>query len=223
MSARIAGKAGRRLATLSLLVSLGCAGGAPPPEDRFYRLAPELAAPASSAEPVLAGVLRVDPPQGDALTGERAILWTPGEASPRVERHRYHFWVEPPPTAIASALVESLRRARIARSVVLPDVRVEADYRLTGRLERFERVLGEADPAVHVVLRLALHDAGGGGVLWRGRFEERRRAAGDSVGEAVVAFEAALQAILERVVRKLRDAAPRRESPEAEAMLAPRP
>jgi len=223
MTGMTTGKAAQRLAMLSVLVSLGCVGGASPPEDRFYRLAPELEAPAAPAEPVLAGVLRVEPPRGDALTDERAILWTRGGASSRIDRHRYHYWVEPPTDAVGDQLVDVLRRAGVARSVVAPDVRGAVDYRLTGRLERFERVLGDGGSGVHVLLRLALHDEGGGGVLWRACFEERRDAAGDSVDDAVAAFAAALEAILTRVVRDLREAASRLESAQAGAMLAPRP
>lgn len=205
------------------LLAQGCAAVDPPPEDRFYRLAPEAEPPGAAEGPALPGVLAVERPRADALTGERALVWTRGGTSPRLERHRYHYWVEPPTDAVQQHLADFLRRAGVARAVVTPAARVQADYRLTGRLERFERVLGAQGPAVHVALRLSLQDAGDAAILWREVYGVRRAAADRSVEEAVRAFEEALEEILPRVAEDLRRAGSRLEAKRAGAMLPPRP
>ena len=58
-----------------------------------------------------------------------------------------------PPRMVQLQMAQYLRAAGAARQVVTPEVRVDAHYRVTGRILQLERVIGEGEPRVRVVFR----------------------------------------------------------------------
>jgi len=178
----------------------GCATG-PPPVDHFYRL--EVPGPASSLPaPRFDGLLAVEPLRSDGLLRERAMAYA-GAAGSELRQHAYHSWVAPPTDLLQEALVTFLRASKVAGTVVTPEMRLRPDYLVTGRLLRFERLLGEGEPGVVVELRLGLKDVGPGKVLWTGTYREEAAAPGSEIGDAVAAFDAAVGRVFGRFVEDI--------------------
>jgi ABC-type uncharacterized transport system auxiliary subunit len=171
----------------------GCFGSAPPvPRDHFYRLL------VSSPTARLPGVLRVEPFQADGLLRERLLLYSVSGASHEVQQHNYHYWTDAPPQMLQDQLVTYLRQSKVARSVVTPDMRVRADYQVTGKVKRLERLLGGGPPRVVVELELALVRLSDNALLLVDNFGDEEPEDGNDVGSAVVALNKATRRVFDR-------------------------
>ena len=182
-----------RRAGATALVALGCV--APPaPSDHFYRLEAQVPARPRAA-PVFPGTLVVDLLQADALAGERPLVYRNGEDSPELLRHSYHYWVETPTRMAQLELARYLRAAGAASQVVTPEMRIDADYLLGGRILRLERILGEDPPRVRVELELVVVRMPQRDLVLLGTFDEEERADDGSVEASVRAMNRALTRI----------------------------
>lgn len=182
-------------APLLACLALACAVD-PVPQDRYYRLGSEPDVAASPLAPALDATVVVERFAADGLTRDRAIVYSRNGADLEVRRHFYHHWTEPPAELLRDALVVYLRRAGVARRVVTPELRVPAEYEITGRVQRFERVLdGER---VHVRLQLVLRRLDPDRVVWSGVYDEEGRADGSGVLASVAAFSRAVERIWAR-------------------------
>lgn len=183
------------------LLSGGCLSGSAP-ADRFYRL--ELSAPSDRSEsPRLPGRLLVDAIRGDALTLERLMLYRDLGEPTRVRQEGYDHWVEPPPAMVERALVGYLRARNLAESVVTPEMHVKADYRLSGRVQRFERLVGEGSPRVSVELEFHLVSLEAGELLLLQSYSEEEQASGNDGSAWAAAFSDALQRVFDRLAADL--------------------
>ena len=190
----------RTFAALLLVLALGCAAE-PVPQDRYYRLASRPDVASGPAGPALDATVVVERFGADGLTRDRAIVYSENGSDVEIRRHLYHHWTEPPAELLRDDLVRYLRASGVARRIVTPELRVPADYEITGHLQRFERVLDAA--RVRVRLRLALRNAHSGGLVWSGSYENEAPADGDSVSAAVRAFNRSLESIFSRFVRDI--------------------
>jgi ABC-type uncharacterized transport system auxiliary subunit len=177
----------------------GCAQ-APAPPDRFYRLLPT--APARLAQPALPGTLVVGRFVADGLLGQRALVYAEASNPGALLQYHYHFWADPPTALLQAVTVDALRAAGVARAVVTPDLGVDADYVLVGRVRRLEHLLGDA-PAVVVSLEMSVVGAGGAEPLLIGDYEVSLPAAGPGVDAAVSAMGDAVSQILAEFVAAL--------------------
>ena len=195
--------AGRVLVAGALAASLaGCAAG-PAPSDHFYRL--EAVPPSATLEsPALLGTLEVRRLGSDALTGERPLLYSESGDSSQLHRHDYHRWADSPTTMIQAELVAYLRAAAAASVVATPDMRVEADWVVSGRIVRLERVLGGSPPRVVVELQLSVVREKGRELVLLESYREELEAGGSGIGRSVEGFNRALGAIFERFLADLR-------------------
>jgi cholesterol transport system auxiliary component len=175
----------RRLAVAAVLALAlsACAGSAPPP-DSYHRLT--VPAPAPRATPLLHGALEVD--RLSAVDALRSRPLAVVDAASGVLRHaRYDLWVEGPPELLRDALVGYLRAAGLAERVVTPELRDQPRWIVSGRIQRFERVVG-AGGSVAVSLELFLRDGGGGPPRVDRVYEVTRPAPGDSTAAAIEAL-----------------------------------
>jgi ABC-type uncharacterized transport system auxiliary subunit len=187
----------------------GCLGSAPPvPRDHYYRLL--VAAPAR-AKPTeqFAGVMRVELFQADGLLRERPLLYSESGAPHEVQQHNYHYWTDAPPRMLQEQLVAYLRRSNIARSVVTPDLRVRADYQVSGKIKRLERLLGGGPPRVFVEMELALVRLADNSLVMIDSFTEQEPDTGDSVESAIKALNRATGRLFDSFARKASGAASR--------------
>ena len=194
----------RNLAPVLLLSALlaGCLGAAPPvPRDHYYRLVvPGPAEPPAepSARPLLPGVLTVETMQAEGLLHERPLLYSENGRPHEVQQHDYHYWTDAPPNMLQDQLVAYLRRSGIAQSVVTPDIRVRADYRLTIKVKRLERLIGGGPPGVFVELEFALVRLADGRLIVADSYGVADQAADGSVKAAIVAMNRATAQLFAR-------------------------
>lgn len=181
---------GRRpVVAAALALALSACASSPPPPDSYYRLT--VPAPERRAKPLLEGVLEVD--RLSAVDALRSRPLAVVNATSGVLRHAdYDLWVEGPPELLQDALVGYLRAAGLADRVVTPELRDEPRWLLSGRIQRFERVVG-AGGAVAVTVELFLRDNEGGGPSRVDRvYAVTRPAPGGSAVAAVEALGAAV-------------------------------
>ncbi|MCH8924726.1 MAG: membrane integrity-associated transporter subunit PqiC [Proteobacteria bacterium] len=204
----------RRLGLLVLALAglAGCIGSAPPvPRDHYYRVlvappaqggAPQSAAPSatgqSAAGIMFPGVLSVAPLDAGGLLRERPLLYSATGRAHEVQQHDYHYWMDPPPKMLQAQLVDYLRASGLAKAVITPDLRVRPDYEITGRLRRFERLLGGGPTRVVAEVELALVETGRKQLLVVETYSAEVAAADDGVEASVLALAQALGRIFER-------------------------
>jgi ABC-type uncharacterized transport system auxiliary subunit len=183
------------------LALAGCLSGSAPP-DRFYRLEVPDAATRSEG-PRLGGRLLVDSIRGDGMTLERLMLRRDASEPSRIKRSSYHHWVDSPPRMVQRAVVEFLRSANVAETVITPELRLEADFRLAGRLNRFELFVGEGPPRAAIELEFTLVRLEDRELLLLETYREEEDTRGSAAGEAAEAFGRALHRILGRLAADL--------------------
>jgi ABC-type uncharacterized transport system auxiliary subunit len=189
------------LAVSMSLVQGGCLSG-PVAPDRFYRL--EVPDSVARLElPRLRGRLLVDSIRGDGMTLERLMLYRDASDPSQVKREGYDQWVDSPPVMVQRAVVEFLRSANAAEDVITPEMRLDADFRLAGRVNRFERLVGEGTPRATIELEFNLVRLEGRELLLLETYREEEDIAGSGVGHSVEAFSHALHRILERLTLDL--------------------
>jgi ABC-type uncharacterized transport system auxiliary subunit len=184
-----------------MMIQGGCLSG-PAPPDRFYRM--EIPDAATRLElPRLHGRLLVDSIRGDAMTLERRMLYRNAGDPSQVKREGYENWVAPPPVMIQLAAVEFLRSANAAEVVITPEMRFDADFRLGGRVHRFERLVGQDSSRATIEVEFTLVRVEDREPLLLETYREHEDVAGRGVGDSVEAFSRALHRILERLVLDL--------------------
>jgi ABC-type uncharacterized transport system auxiliary subunit len=205
----------RRLGLLVLALAglTGCLGSAPPvPRDHYYRVlvapptqgdASRSASGQSASRPgatgiMFPGVLSVAPLEADGLLRERPLLYSATGRAHEMQQHDYHYWMDPPPKMLQAQLVDYRRASGLAEAVVTPDLRVRPDYEITGRLRRFERLLGGGPTRVVAEVELAMVETGRNQLLVVETYNAEVAAADDSVEASVLALDQALARIFER-------------------------
>ncbi|WP_299626399.1 ABC-type transport auxiliary lipoprotein family protein [Pelagibius sp.] len=187
----------------------GCLGSAPPvPRDHYYRLL--VPTPAQSAEAsLLPGVMTVELLQADGLLRERPLLYSESGESYELQQHNYHYWTDAPPRMLQDQMVAYLRRSGVARLVVSPDMRVRADYQVSGKAKRLERLLGGGPPRVFVEIELALLRVSDETLLVVDSYGAEEPAEDESVEAAIVALNRATARVFERFLVQVRATADR--------------
>lgn len=185
----------------------GCFGSAPPvPRDHYYRLLVPIPAQ-QSGEALLPGVMTVELLQADGLLRERPLLFSKSGESHELQQHNYHYWNDAPPRMLQDQMVAYLRRSGVARLVVSPDMRIRADYQVSGKARRLERLIGAGPPRVLVEIELALLRLSDETLLVVDTYTAEEPAADDSVEAAIVALNQATTRVFERFLAEVRVAA----------------
>ena len=167
----------------------------PLPQDHYYRL--QVGVPQKLAAPRLDGVLEVQPLAVGGLLGGRPIVHSVAGQPLELREYHYHLWVEPPTAMLHEQLVAYVRAAGLARTTVTPEIRVEPDFVLGGRIMRLEQVLGPA-PGAEVELELSLRAVASDRLLLLESYRQSGEARDSSVAAAVEAINLALRRIYDR-------------------------
>lgn len=155
----------KRIGVIALLgMVAACAAQAPVPQDKFYRLQAVLASDPHTA-PILPGVLEVERFTADGLTAGRPIVYADASDPNQLREYHYHFWTQPPTIMLRDELVTYLREAGVAKSVVTPEMRLDADHVLTGRIRMLEQIVG-AKKSTAMELEIALRNPRDGKLLF---------------------------------------------------------
>jgi len=180
-----------RLLTSAVVVALAASACSQPevPPDRFYRI--EVAEPATASQKnAIAATLVVERPDAAGPADGRPIVYIDSARPNEMLEYNYHFWAEPPSIMLRDQLVDYLRRAGVANTVVTEDLRVSADYSVTGKLKRLERVVGAA-PRVIIEIELGLRDNRQSRLVHLSTYRGEAIPADNSVSAAIDAFNAA--------------------------------
>lgn len=186
-----------RLLPAALLLGTlgGCLGAAPPiPRDHYYRVTVE---PASALSVPFPGIISVAPIEADGLLRERPLLFSQNGAR-EIQQHDYHYWTEAPPHMLQAQLVRYLRRSGAAEVVITPDLRLPADFEVTGRIRRFERLLSGETARVVAELELAMTEVATARLIVVQSYSAQAPATDDSVEASVRALDTALADIFAR-------------------------
>ncbi|MBI2253492.1 MAG: membrane integrity-associated transporter subunit PqiC [Proteobacteria bacterium] len=191
----------RRLLLVGLALSLSaCFGSAPPvPKEQYFRLIAGTA-PEAVTKPV-EGVIEVPPLQAEGVMGERPLLFTKDNGQ-KLEQRNYAYWTDPPPAMLRDQIVAYLRAAKLAKDVVPSELRVQAQYRVEGRIKRLEQLSGGKNAAV-IALELALIDKTTDSIVSSGSYEVTKDASGPDIDDAVHALNVGLNEILAKFVADL--------------------
>jgi ABC-type uncharacterized transport system auxiliary subunit len=176
-----------------LILGLSACGSAPPvPEDHYYRLQATYAGGAPMLNPI-AGSVEIDRFVADGLTSERGLVYSAAGKPSQVKSYHYHFWIKPPTVMLRDELVSFLREAKAATAVVTPELRVNSDYVLTGKIEHLEQVRGKGERTLMEV-ELGLRSARDGKLLFLKTYRQEN-GAGAGVAAAVESLNTALSII----------------------------
>jgi ABC-type uncharacterized transport system auxiliary subunit len=188
------------VALTAAVVVAGCVGAPPPvPRDHYYRLVVE--PPVAAGSPHLAGVLAVAPLEADGLLRERPVLYSTEADGHEVMQHDYHYWTDPPTRMVQAQMVDYMQKSGIAEAVVTPDLRVPADFEISGRIKRLERLVDGGPPRVAVEIQLALIELPQNRLMVMDDYAAEVRSRDDSVGASIAALNSALGKIFERFLR----------------------
>lgn len=170
---------------LSLVISIFLAACSQPavPQDRYYRITAPVA---TGAGLLLPGTVEIDRFGAEGLAAGRAIIFVNNNASETLREYNYDFWYKPPGDMLRDALIDYLRASGAAQNFVTPEMRVNANYLLTGRIQSLETVRG-VEPKAIVALELAVTDGRNGSVRLVRSYRAEVLADDDTVGAAVVA------------------------------------
>ena len=180
---------------LIALLALSSCGSAPPvPEDNFYRLQAVYADEAISGKP-LPGTIEVERFVADGLTSERAIVFSEVGKPNQVKAYHYHFWIKPPTVMLRDELVSFLRASKISDSVVTPEMRVRANYALTGKIKHLEQVRANGQTRTLLETEFGLRRPNDGKLLFLDSYRIENVAEDNSVAAAVDSLNTALSII----------------------------
>ncbi len=191
----------RVLMVAAVGVLAACGSVDPVPEDQFYRLRAVLSSPPLS-KALFPGTLEIDRFVADGLTAGRPIVYSEAGKPFQVKEYHYHFWTQPPTVMLRDELVSYLRAAKVSDTVVTPEMRVPADYVLTGKIIRLERIIGTPPKAV-LELELGLRKATGGKLIFLDTYRMEKQSDGSGVDAAVTSLNSALTAIYAKFVDDL--------------------
>ncbi len=143
------------LCIAALLLVAGCGTVPAVPEVRYYRLPPGEELP-NAETAAFQQALVVEPLSADGVYNDQSILYAlkPGGS---LKNYHYQLWSDPPGRMLQRRLIANLRSARMAPLVTDRLPASQPSLRLTGLIERFERVrIGEDRWQVYVALQFRL-------------------------------------------------------------------
>ncbi len=205
MTAHRSPAAGLRALAAAVLVTVGIAGcgSAPPvPEDQYYRLQAVLAE-APFAAPKFDGTLEVERFNADGLTAGRPIVYSERGDPSRLQEYHYHFWTQPPTIMLRDEVVAFLRAANVAKTVVTPEMRLNPDYVMAGKIRRLEQVVGSPGATV-LEVELAIRRPADGKLVFLKSYRHEAPQTTPGVKPAVNALNEAFAIMLSDLLADLR-------------------
>jgi ABC-type uncharacterized transport system auxiliary subunit len=188
------------LAGLSGAALLAACSSDPPPRDTFYRLGSP-ATPAPRTGGPLPGTLEIPPLRAEGIINERAILYRDGPR--QLAQYSYHAWVQPPTVMVQREIIDVLRAAKAFDSVTSPEMRLDRDYEMIGKLRQWEQVRGEGQNAAAIEIEIALRRVRGNQQLLLKTYNATTPASSDSVDAAVEAFTRGMDTIYAALIADL--------------------
>lgn len=175
---------------VALLLLAACGSVPAVPEVRYYRLPPGAELPNAEAA-AFQQPLIVEPLTADGVYNDQAILYAL-KPDGSLKNYHYQLWSDPPSRLVQRRLIANLRSARMAPVVTDRLPASQPSLRLTGLIERFERVrIGEDRWQIYVSLQFRL-DGNDEQPLLQKSYRAEVPAEGPSIQATVRAFAKAI-------------------------------
>ncbi|MCI0653236.1 MAG: ABC-type transport auxiliary lipoprotein family protein [Methylococcaceae bacterium] len=175
------------------LTIIACQSG-PAPRETYYQLEPEIQQ--GPPDPKACGTLLVGRLGTHGFAGGRAIVFRERADSLEIQRYHYNLWSEAPALMIQQAIARSLRATGLLRYVITPVERANADWIVSGSLLRLEHFPNSSPASVVFEVELGIVSAKSRETLFLKRYLETESAANNNIGDAVKAFNNALEQML---------------------------
>ncbi|MGH8475305.1 MAG: ABC-type transport auxiliary lipoprotein family protein [Methylococcales bacterium] len=173
-----------------------CQSG-PKPRQSYYQLAPEIRQ--QSPDPKACGTILVSRVESRGFAGGRAIVFRESADSLEVQRYHYHFWSQSPDSMIQEGITLSLRATGLFRYVITPAERAQADWIVSGTLLRLEHFPNAAPANIVLEVELGVVAAKTHETIFLKRYLENGSATNNSVNDAVLALNHALERMLANI------------------------
>ncbi len=188
---------------LGLLFVTACALPEAPPDERYYRL--EAVSPERVFDqPPIDGTVEVARFSSAAMTDDRALVFSE-DGGESLQRYSYHLWTDAPTIMIQGALTDTLSAANAAERVVTPELRIQSDYRLDGRLLRLEHHLAPAEGQVIAVMQIGLRGVREDDFVLLQTYREEVEVPDEGANAAARSMQTAFERILNRFLADLDD------------------
>lgn len=185
-----------------MLILAGCATQAPVPSDRYYRLQAVFASEVLSS-PKFAGIFEIERFTADGLTAGRPIVYVEDGDPNQLREYNYHFWTQAPTIMLRDELVTYLRAAKVSESVVIPEMRLDPTFVMTGRIRTLEQVLGSTN-GTRLELEVAIRRISDGKLMFLKSYAQETAQASPGVASAVDALNKSLNVIFSDLLQDLR-------------------
>lgn len=189
------------LMVLGLLA--GCASQPPVPSDKYYRLQAVFAA-APFASVKFPGNLEIERFTADGLTAGRPIVYNDSNNTNQLLEYHYHFWTQPPTIMLRDELVSYLRTAKMFTNVVIPEMRINPDYVMTGRILKMEQILGSPN-RTRLEMEISLRRPDNNKLMFLKTYTHETTQSSAAVPAAVTGLNEALNVIYSDLLADLRN------------------
>ncbi|MEQ8195791.1 MAG: ABC-type transport auxiliary lipoprotein family protein [Rhodospirillales bacterium] len=191
----------RWICGIAVCLVLAACSQPPVPKDNYYRL--QAGTPAQVyGKPLFAGTVEVQRFTADGVMANRPIAYASTEEPNKLNEYHYHFWTEPPPIMLRDQMIDYMRRAKVAEKIVSPELRILADFVISGKIKRFEHIRGAGQHAA-VELELAARNNKNGDLLYLGTYGVKTPVDGGDVAAAVAAIDRSVREIYARFLKNI--------------------
>ncbi len=187
----------RFIILVAAILMLSACTQPPLPKDHYYRLGGIGSNDGPFATP-FKGILEVDRFLADGLVGGRSLLFTEIGKEQEVQEYHYHLWTEAPPSLIQVSLIAYLRDIKAADNITTPEMRLNPDYVISGRIRHLERIIGGSQPKVLVELELGLKKMADDKLIFVETYRQEVTHNDENVFTAVAAMNQAVASIFKR-------------------------
>jgi len=178
----------------ALLILTGCAGRVRYPDYYTLNLPAPPDPPAAEKEHASLAIREFRAP---TYLRQGAIVY---KASPeQIGFYAYHRWAMPPRDFVTNAIIERLRASGVFAHVTSYDGSRDADYVLSGRLEKLEELDYQGSVKVQVAISAEMTSIATGAIVWSNAVSE----IGDVNKRDVPAVVSEMNRIMERAIEKL--------------------
>ena len=185
--------------TIMALALSGCSGlfGGERPT-QLYRVTPVHAFPPDL--PHLSAQLLIDVPTAPAGLDTARIALSRSAVS--IEYFADSEWTDRVPLLVETDLLQSFENSRAIKPIERESAGLRADFVLKTEIRHFEALYdtGEGAPVVWVAMVARLVNPTSGDIIAQNTFERRERAAENRIPSIVVAFDQALDGVVEDIV-----------------------
>jgi cholesterol transport system auxiliary component len=186
------------LTLASSLALAGCFGKVKYPTYYALQLPPATAAQVNEATTASIAVHEFRSPE---YLRRGAIVYRP--SAEEVAFYDYHRWATEPPKAVTEAVVDHLRASRKFTHVKIYDGRSDANYVLTGKLEKLDEVDYGGGVKVEVALSAQITDSRTGKTVWENSASETAIVDKREVSTVVSAMSQAMERTIVKLLESL--------------------